>query len=619
MKNYCRQYKLNSIHNKYHLLLKLVEKNNEMKLNLTIIHYKLENKFIYYTEKTLKEIHNENNSLSDFKSLNSLIDYFSYLTKQDAILIEKNNPLLYNLIFIDQKQNEIAKFNLVRELGENLEKEIINLNMEIQKLNNILKEQKLQLEKNKRESDRISNLEQKFEEIQRKQNIIIEEIKKKNDNNINIITNKETDKESTTSNIINHQNIDINSSKYPYNDNKNNILQNSENNIINEEEKGENNKHNILKENNNEIFYSDIPNENNKKLIISRDEVCSIFTAFNIENNQGIIIWITEKRNHEINIENVNNKGKNCISAHNKRINLIKYFHNENISEKNDYIVSYSEDDEETLKVWEIINGNNLSINKVINKSQINNTKIIEFCIFNNKFYSKDNCYFFMFGENLNNKQSYFKDRDIICYKLDNQLKILQWENDNNNNSFKKISNNTSINYLDTYYYDKNKRLYLIICHNGGVILIENALKDYKKLFFSNGNTFYHLSAFMVERKNNLELFDSYSSGIFIWDIKDINNCKININLNGALPYDLCLWNENYLWASTDLGFILIKIIDNKKSKFEKEILLCIEKSQNKSNSKIRKIAHPELGKTIVGLDSNNKLCLWPIIKQKNE
>ena len=219
----------------------------------------------------------------------------------------------------------------------------------------------------------------------------------------------------------------------------------------------------------------------------------------------------------------------------------------------------------------------------------------------------------------------------MICYKFDNQLKILQWENDNNNNSCKKISNNYSINYLDTYYYDKNKKLYLIICYNdyndyngdngynGGVIVIENAFKDYKKLFFSKENTIYHLSAFMVERKNNLELFDSYCNGIFIWDIKDINNCKININLNGAFPYDLCLWNENYLWASTDLGFILIQIIDNKKSKFEKEILLCIEKSQNKSNSKIRKIAHPELGKTIVGLDSNNKLCLWPIIKQKKE
>ena len=116
----------------------------------------------------------------------------------------------------------------------------------------------------------------------------------------------------------------------------------------------------------------------------------------------------------------------------------------------------------------------------------------------------------------------------------------------------------------------------------------------------------------MIERNNNLELFDSNLNGIFVWTInnKKIPQLKFQIDINKSNPYDICLWDEDYLWASTSSGFILIQINENKQ-------FLKIEESIYKPYSKVHKINYPKEGKSIIGLDNDDNLCLWHIIDKE--
>ena len=67
----------------------------------------------------------------------------------------------------------------------------------------------------------------------------------------------------------------------------------------------------------------------------------------------------------------------------------------------------------------------------------------------------------------------------------------------------------------------------------------------------------------------------------------------------------MCLWNEEFLFASTNQGFKLIQI---EEENVEKTIDEC---SKIRNGSKIRKINAPGEGPSIVGINSDRKLCLW--------
>ena len=108
-------------------------------------------------------------------------------------------------------------------------------------------------------------------------------------------------------------------------------------------------KENILKDNNNNIMFSVEPIKAKNKIIISKErEKCELFTAFNLGNNHPIIIWTIKQKPNIINIQ-WNNDENNEIKAHNNEINDLQYFHNENIEENNDYIISLSKKDEDTF------------------------------------------------------------------------------------------------------------------------------------------------------------------------------------------------------------------------------------------------------------------------------
>ena len=364
-------------------------------------------------------------------------------------------------------------------------------------------------------------------------------------------------------------------------------------------------KENILKENNNNIIFSGEPIYGKNKIIINKErEKCDLFTAFNLGNNHAIIAWTIKQKPNIINIQ-WNNEDKNEIKAHYNEINSLQYFHNENIQENNDYIISLSKNDEDTFKIWNIVNENKLEIFKILNLNDFG--KMIDcFCIFNNKNYSEYNSFIFVYYENfIKNKNN----NEIICIKLDNKLDLINFED---KNSKKVINNPDKIHYLDTFYYSNNKKLYLINSNERNVKIFENPLdNDYKGIYFSNKGQL-HLSAFIVERNNNIELFESNVQGIYIWDINNNIEPKIKILLHNNLTYDICLWNNEYLVASTTSGFQFIKI-EERQSK------ISIDNCNNKGSSKIRKIFSHKGSYSIIGIDHEQNLCLWAIqIMKKN-
>ena len=606
-KNYCKKYKISSKNNNYILRLESIERNNQNILYIKLCHKLKDREKIYYIEKTLEEIHKENNYLLEYKSIDSLILYLANLIKKDWIGINKDNNLVYILTFIDKSRETYVAFPLVLRTNYKIENDIFNMYNDLNKM------------------------KYKYEEANRE----LEEIKNKNFINIqNNINNNVNNINNNFNNQFTNNNAKIKNSIYSlYSEdmneiktNKENKLNNNINNNINKDykknisENGINlfkvHEINIFKENNNTIKYSRIPIGYNKKIILNEEnQQCEIFTAFQLPNGHAIITFTIKSRNNEIIIMHLNNdKNKSITKAHKSQINCLQYFHNENIDEKNDYIISLSENDKDILKIWLLLDQKDLEIKLKKNINYLNK-KIEKFCMFNNKYYSKENSYLFIYGENANNiiNNNYLKNKDIICYKIDNELNLINWNKPEHNEMEMHIDNKEKINYLDTFYYSKNKKIYLINCNykNVNVIIIkDNPFDDYIKIFFNNNQEMWHINAFIVERNNNLELIELNVEGIYIWKINmnNLSEFQIKINIGNAYTFDMCLWNNDYLWASTSEGYKLIQISLNKNISIE------IEKCTFKTYSKIRKIYSPIEGYSIIGLDIKNNLCLWPII-----
>ena len=615
-KNYKKVYQLISKQNKYFIKLESIESNQEKIFYLELTH-KIENKdYIYYTEKTLDEIKDENKNLYNINSTKELIDYFAKLTKQDCIGINKDEKLVYIVTFIDIKDNAFMKFKLVRKIDKEIEQEILKI-----------------YDKLKNNEERYVNLNQKLKQIEsqilqesnsKKEIITANNISNRNDNksrffidlinrdnNISLFSNNNNKNLNNNNNVnFNNLNIQNNNTIMNNNSNFNNFnIKNSNNNIfniINSKVYFEDDKDNIFKENNNSIAFEVDPKHFKEKIIFDTKNKCEIFTAFILPNNHPIIAWTTTDNKQVIKTQNINNKD-DCLvkvkKAHTHYIDNLKYFYDENIKEN--YIISLSTNDEESLKFWKLKDECDLEIKSII-KFDFVKINIEHFCIFNNNFYSKENSYLFIYGENkdMNQKSDKYFHKRIICYKLNNELEIINWEN---NQEIKTINNIETINYLDTFYNKKKNQLYLINCNNKNVSVVENPLNEYISSFLNNDNEQFHLSAFIVERNNTLELFDSNNNGIYIWNINN-KTLESKIFIKNSIPYDICLWNNNYLLVSSVAGFMVIQIN-------QKNIIVHLEESKNesKSYSKIRKIYSLKERYSLVGIDIEGNLCLWPI------
>ena len=195
--------------------------------------------------------------------------------------------------------------------------------------------------------------------------------------------------------------------------------------------------------------------------------------------------------------------------------------------------------------------------------------------------------------------------REINYYKLDNQFNIIP-QNENSDI----IDNKENTNCLDTYFNKNNNKLYLVNFNSNNVYTIKEPLdRNREKTEFKKDGVIEHLYGFITERNNIIELFELNSEGVYIWNIyynsEPDNIIKLNLS-----PIDMCLWNDDYLWLSSNKGFSLIEI-SKKENSINKDIKIHY-------GSKIRKIKTPLEDASIVGIDEDKKLCLWYNGKNKN-
>ena len=557
MENKSLSFRLFSSENEYIITLKLLNDREPQKLEISLTHKLQTGNINFFLKSSREELINENIFLSQFNSVKEIFDYFIKIIKSQKIKIFK--PIINQRIFF-------YKIEFYDEETENYFYVLIprDDNYKIKKYEELIEEQKKKIEAPEKESS-IKKIDSIMEDG--KCVGIDIEIKKSDISSLN---------------NFNSINDDI--------------------------------KKIILKENNNDIIFDKEPNNFSKEIMKSevKDE-CENFTAFTNMNQNSIIVW-TIKRKGILNMYDFNKNHPTKQEAHNNNINCVQYFYEHNI--KKDYIISLSKLDEEILKIWKIDyeDGNKLICVKIF-KKQLFKREVEIFCIFNYNEYDDNNSFLFIYGNYLNNinnrkiNENNFnpnKNNEIICYKLNNEFDNIKWGIDENENyiHYKTIDNSYKINYLDTYYDFKQRKLYLINCNENNTEIIEKRFDDYERKIFKYKDWNYYQSAFIKEINNNLKLFQLSINGIVIWDInkKEVEAFKYFENI---CLYDFLSWNDNYLVALGNENIFVLKIVEGN-------IEIKNNQKKTKGYSKIRKIITPEGYGIIVAID-DHKIKYWSL------
>ena len=543
--NYTKKYKLNSEDNEY--IVQFESLDEEQKIRIILTYTKYNQNFNFSIEKCLIDVIKEFAFLT-CKSTKELVDYLSVLTKKDQISICQKFTYMNIISFFDN--DKCIQFNLRRRIDTNenrigeIEEEILNIYNKLESLEDSVESQK------KITKDLKEEIQKKYEDLESKLNEI---------NQGRCIGIENT--------IYESQMFNINA----------------------EDDK-------VMKDNNNSIkFNSQCYNMNKKEQIFmeNNNEECEFFTAFNLKNNDPMIAWTIKSCKNIINIINMKNQKKFSVEVCKNKIDCLQYFCNyNNNNENNEFIISLSKNDENYFIAWKINNGArlNLQIFKKINIKY----KISVFTMFSYIKYSNKESYIFIYDENNRDRNQ----KGILLYKIDNNFDI---------SSSTLIEEDNQVQYLDTYYdvkKIKEGKLYLIDCNSNNITLFEDPFTDreHKQIFKEKGES-NHLCGFIVERNNNLELFETNHEGINVWDINNNIKPKLKIQLNHEFPFDIGIWNDELFWAVTSSGSKFFQIIEDKIR--EKKSSINILKG-----SKIRKII---VGKneSIVGVDINRNLCLW--------
>ena len=549
MSNNCISFKLKSTNNEYFITIRLLDDKETQKLEISLKHKLKTGDIDFLLQKSLEELICENNYLSQFNSIKEIFDYFIKIIKSQNMQIVKPitpNIDFYYMEFFDQEKQIYLQIYLPKEAP-------------------IIKE-----------------LEEKNKKLEREKEYLISEIERIS--NINDGKCKGVDESIVQSGL---------SGMAP-----SNSMQ------IREKEK------NILKENNNNISFRNEPVGfgDGKKISDGKDE-CENFTAF-ININQGSLIVWTIKRKGIIYIYDFKKDLKTKKEeAHNNNINSVQYFHDHN--ENIDYIISLSKLDDDIIKIWKIDyeKDNKLLLIQSFTKHFFKR-EIEIFCIFNYDEYDEENSFLFIYGKSLlikkNNEEDVnkFKNKEIICYKLNKDLNNIIWGKDDNDHdiNYKTINNFYKINFLDTYYDMSDKRLYLINCNENNTEIIFNLFEnDIGIPFKYNGWNHYH-SAFMKEINNVLKLFQLSTNGIAIWDIKK-KILEAYKYFDDICLFDFIFWNSDYIITLSDKKIITLKISGEN-------IEIKAQKNKEKGYSKIRKIISPGNSEFIVAID-NHQVKYW--------
>ena len=174
---------------------------------------------------------------------------------------------------------------------------------------------------------------------------------------------------------------------------------------------------------------------------------------------------------------------------------------------------------------------------------------------------------------------------------------------------------------LSTYYWKDIKKYFIIIANLEGVLAYnESDLTLYKKFIPSSES--YIIDGFcetiIIEKNNNIILISPcfYKNYIFFWDF--INGCLMNkMELDSGIS-DICLWDNEHIFASYNEfispKFILIntkysKVIKKYKDNVHNEHRIC----------GIKTIRHKTKGNYIIASTMNGELNLYKIYKPKKK
>ena len=538
-------FRLKSVNNEYEINLNLLNNLQPQILEITLTHKMDENNIIFFLERNREQLIKENENFSEFNTIQEIFNYIISLIKNQHIKIIRQN-LSYYYIQLSDVQKNIQFLILIPRKEVNYSKKEVK--------------------------EEIESLKKQLKDCQKQINNLTEKISQINTGDINSNYNTGISVNSTISIVP----------------------------IKNEEWTT------IYKENNNDISFSNRPNKIKKQAIISKkEEQCENFTAFKCWNDDQIIVW-TIREKGEIKLYNFKKDLYFRLEhAHSRNINCIQYFHVH--KEYKEYIISLSQSDENILKIW-LLDINKIILKKQFIKSEFN-MNIEIFCTFNWKKY--ESSFLFVYGEHMDNREvdgfiyNKVKSKDILCYKLDENLNIVKGD-DNEEMNYKKINNFYTVKNLDTYFDFDTEELYLINANINDVEIINDLFKTNRKKIFQYEKWNTHLSAFIKKLEDSLKLFEICLNGLIIWNLKNNEQPEYKYNIEDFCPFDLISWNKDYLFIS---GHDRILIFNASEKRIENTIY-----KDKRGLSKIRKIDTPKSDELIVAIDNYQVKC-WCIDK----
>ena len=173
---------------------------------------------------------------------------------------------------------------------------------------------------------------------------------------------------------------------------------------------------------------------------------------------------------------------------------------------------------------------------------------------------------------------------------------------------------------LSEFYWKNLKKYFILVANMEGILAYnESDLTLYKKFIplFENEKLRGFNEAFILEKNNSFIIVSPcfYKNYLFFWDFK--NGCLINkIALDSGIS-DICLWNNNYIFASFN-EFISPKfvLINTKYYKIEKKYYEI--KHPFDRICGIKALRHDSKGNYIITSTMTGKLNLYKINKRKN-
>ena len=583
----------------------------------------------------------------NIESLNNLSKFFSFYESID----QKYKLLIENLNYKDIKieiEKDYVKIQFSLNLPlkkENVEillyKKEINLNILLNKL-------KLQIEDYQQNQNKINELIKNQNYCENEINKKIkdfEEIIKNNNNYNNSNRNKNPIKIKNLEGYNNDKNkYNIDNTKKEFNELKNKFI-NYKNTFTKLWEELNINK-NFQKEEeikfNQEYYLQKLKNSNKEEILneIEKIQNNNYNMKQKINENENIIdklnqILVDKEKVTKFKIFKTISSDLFKYEYHNNKASIFCSFKDDNI-----YIVYgvVSLD----LECYDVINENKFILIKqlhkkafnscryffdeknkrdlIITSSLDNHVKIVNFKKEKSEIIDDFN---FETRKNIIIDNSFLLDDKIIMipfsfYYLNQKNGTIQFYNINNNNQYiGKIPDIGFILGLNKFYYKKNNQYYILISNIGGIFVYD--VKDGKSLLYHK-----FIPQEEDEKKEKIEFCESkvYEKDdkliligpclpfnyLYFWDFFDKNLIK-KMEINYGIS-DICLWNNDYIYASLVKGEAQFILINLNNYSIEKNFHV---EDKDQSGCGIKIFRHKSKGDYLISISITGKLSLYKI------